>query len=82
LPEQLISLVRDLLSMRCESQQVELKRAEPGVPEKLYGTMSAFANQTGGGTVIFGVHENGGYLKANAAYSESPCTIYVIIRRR
>ena len=54
-------LPEQLLSMRCESQQIELKRAELGVPEKLYGTMSAFANQTGGGTIIFGVHENGSY---------------------
>ena len=61
LPEQLISLIRDVLSKRCESQQIELKRAELGVLEKLYGTMSAFANQTGGGTIIFGIHENGGY---------------------
>jgi len=61
LPEQLISLIRAVLSRRCETQQIELKRAEHGVPEKLYGTLSAFANQTGGGTIIFGIYENGGY---------------------
>lgn len=76
LPEQLISLVRNVLSMRCESQQIELKRAELGVPEKLYGTMSAFANQTGGGTIIFGVHENGGY-KITGVYDPQDLQIKV-----
>jgi len=57
LPEQLVNLVRDVLQKKCELQHIEFKRAEKGTPEKLYGTLSSFSNQSGGGTIIFGIHE-------------------------
>ena len=61
LPEQLISLIQDIIKKKCETQHIELKKAASGAPEKLYDTLSSFSNQTGGGTIIFGIHENGGY---------------------
>lgn len=62
LPEQLISLVRDVLSKKCELQHVELKSAERGTPERLYDTLSGFSNQSGGGTILFGISEKHGYV--------------------
>ena len=61
LPEQLISLVEDIRHKKCEMQNVELKRAEYGTPEKLYDTLSSFSNQSGGGTIVFGIYENNDY---------------------
>ena len=34
-----------------------MKSAGAGAPEKLYDTLSGFANQIGGGTIIFGIQE-------------------------
>lgn len=61
LSEQLISLVEDIRHKKCEMQNVELKRAEYGTPEKLYDTLSSFSNQSGGGTIVFGIYENNNY---------------------
>lgn len=57
LPVELEALVRDVVSQKCESQNVELKRAGQGTPERLYDTLSSFSNQSGGGVIIFGVDE-------------------------
>lgn len=57
LTEELQALVRTVLTRRCESQRLECKTAAKGTPEKLYDTMSGFANQTGGGVILFGVQE-------------------------
>ena len=61
LPEELINLVNDVISCRCERQNVELKAAHEGTPERLYDTLSAFANQRGGGVIVFGVDERAGF---------------------
>lgn len=58
LAEELISLVKKIISHGAELQNVELKKAANGTPERLYDTLSSFANQTGGGIIIFGVDEN------------------------
>ncbi|MGL4484344.1 MAG: AlbA family DNA-binding domain-containing protein, partial [Anaerovoracaceae bacterium] len=58
LKEDLIKLVAEIQDKKCELQNVELKKAAKGVPQRLYGTLSAFANQSGGGIIIFGIDEN------------------------
>lgn len=45
-----------------EWEDVEFKRAQRGVPEDAYSTVSAFAN-TGGGWLIFGVKQSGNQLE-------------------
>lgn len=45
-----------------EWEDVEFKRAQRGVPEDVYSTVSAFAN-TGGGWLIFGVRQAGNQLE-------------------
>ncbi len=57
LPTELISLVQDVIHHKCERQNIELKRASQGTPEKLYDTLSSFSNQTGGGVILFGIDE-------------------------
>ena len=57
LTEELRNLIDKLLARKCEMQNIELKSAFGGTPEKLYDTLSGFANQSGGGIVIFGLQE-------------------------
>jgi ATP-dependent DNA helicase RecG len=45
-----------------EWNDVEFKRAQSGVPESAYETVSAFAN-TEGGWIIFGVQDKGGHFE-------------------
>ncbi len=61
LPEELHSMLEQVLANRCELQHVELKKAGKGTPEKLYDTLSSFSNQYGGGIIIFGIDEKNGY---------------------
>jgi ATP-dependent DNA helicase RecG len=61
LPEELIKLVYDIKDKKCEMQNIELKKAAGGTPQKLYDTLSSFSNQIGGGTIIFGVDEENNY---------------------
>jgi len=42
---------------RFEGTEVEVKTAHRGLPQRLYETLSAFANHTGGGVVILGLDE-------------------------
>lgn len=60
LAEELIQLVQDVVAQRCEMQTIELKRASGGTP-KLYDTLSSFSNQSGGGTIVFGIDEKKDY---------------------
>ena len=57
LTEELRNLIDKLLARKCEMQNIELKSASGGTPEKLYDTLSGFANQSGGGIIIFGLQE-------------------------
>ena len=57
LSTELEQLVRDVISQKCERQDIELKKAANGTPERLYDTLSSFSNQTGGGVILFGIDE-------------------------
>lgn len=61
LPVELEKLVQDITDHKCETRNIELKRAGGGTPTKLYDTLSAFSNQKGGGIIIFGIDEKNGY---------------------
>lgn len=60
LKEELVEFVQITQRMRCEDGQTEIKSAEQGMP-KIYDTLSAFSNQTGGGRILFGVDERKNY---------------------
>src|SRR5690554_4570127 len=61
LEEELRQLVRKITTEKCEKQHVELKKAQGGAPAKTYNTLSSFSNQSGGGTIIFGIDEEHDY---------------------
>jgi len=54
--EEFIQLIQTIDRTKTESTTLEIKRAEFGAPEKMYDTLSAFAN-TQGGVIVFGIDE-------------------------
>lgn len=54
---ELKNLVSKIHSSQAEFQTVEVKRAQTGVPEILYDTLSSFSNQNDGGVIVFGLYE-------------------------
>lgn len=50
-------LVAELRIHRRELENVEVKRAQRGTPKRLHEPLSAFANRTGGGLILFGLDE-------------------------
>lgn len=56
LQSELIELVKFVQKTRSESNSLEIKSAREGCP-KIYDTLSSFSNQSGGGTIIFGIDE-------------------------
>lgn len=61
--EELHTLIETIRRRGCEWQTMEVKAAHNGCPEKLYDTMSAFANQDAGGILVFGLDEKKGFEK-------------------
>lgn len=61
--KELHDLISQIQTRGCEEQTTEVKSAHRGCPEKLYDTISAFSNQNGGGTFVFGLDEKTGFSK-------------------
>ena len=61
--EELHTLIEKIRLRGCEGQTIEVKSAHDGCPEKLYDTMSAFANQDDGGIFVFGLDERKDFEK-------------------
>ena len=59
--QELVRLVDWLLKHKCETQHLEVKKAEGGAPEKLYDTLSSFSNQDEGGIILFGFDEKNNF---------------------
>lgn len=55
--QEALTWVETVQSGRSEGSEVEVKAAHRGLPKRLYETLSAFANRTGGGVVILGLDE-------------------------
>jgi len=55
--EELILLIDNIQSFKCEMQTTEVKSAEEGCPTRLYNTLSGFSNQDSGGIIVFGIAE-------------------------
>lgn len=56
-------LLAQVQNIRAETQTLELKSAAKGCPTRLYDTLSSFSNQDEGGTILFGVDEQGGFAE-------------------
>lgn len=61
LQEELLELASYIGRIKAETQSVEVKAAHKGCPRHLYDTLSSFANQDGGGTILFGLDEQQGF---------------------
>ena len=59
--DQLRQLIEEVTKQHCETQCIELKKAKEGTPKSLFGTLSSFSNQPGGGIILFGIDEENGY---------------------
>ena len=55
---ELRQIVSEIRSTQSESDTIEVKTARGGTPKRLYEAMSAFANRTGGGIILFGLDES------------------------
>ena len=60
---ELRELIEKVQRRGCEGQTLEIKSAHKGCPEKLYDTISAFANQDDGGVLLFGLDEKAHFAK-------------------
>lgn len=58
--KELIALIENIISIKSETKNIEIKKAKDGVPENLYDTFSSFSN-TSGGVIIFGIDEKDNY---------------------
>lgn len=61
--EELLGLIDKVTTSRAEFQNIELKAAKKGCPEKLYDSLSSFSNNDDGGVIIFGIDESAGFEK-------------------
>jgi ATP-dependent DNA helicase RecG len=59
--DEVVAIIDDLRRFTTDHQHVEAKAAVGGLPRRLWETISAFANTTGGGTLILGVDEESGF---------------------
>ncbi len=57
LTQELLELVNTIQRQKAEGQTLEIKAAHQGCPQRLYDTLSSFANQDMGGTIVFGIDE-------------------------
>ena len=57
---EILELVNLIQKTKCESNTIEIKSAKVDCP-KLFDTLSSFSNQSGGGTIIFGIDEREDY---------------------
>ena len=60
--DELVALVAEVRRHQSELEDVEVKAARGGTPLKpVREALSAFANRTGGGVLLFGLSEEGGF---------------------
>ncbi|MGD2012250.1 MAG: ATP-binding protein, partial [Desulfobacterales bacterium] len=55
--DDLQNLIAEIQAAQSESDTVEVKTARGGTPKRLYEALSALANHTGGGIILFGLDE-------------------------
>jgi ATP-dependent DNA helicase RecG len=59
--DELQKLVAEIQQRQSELDNAEVKTGRGGTPQRLYEPLSAFANRTGGGVVVFGLDESTDY---------------------
>ena len=59
--EGLLELIYEVQQHQSELDDIEMKSAHKGTPQRLYEPISAFANSTNRGVILFGLDEEGNY---------------------
>ncbi len=59
--QEALELLEAVRSGEYEDSGLEVKRAQRGLPQRLFETLSAFANQAGGGVILLGIDESQGF---------------------
>jgi ATP-dependent DNA helicase RecG len=59
--EEVVELIATLRRWGTDLDDIEAKKATQGLPKRLWETLSAFANQPGGGTIILGLDETANF---------------------
>lgn len=59
--ENFASVIESLRLRQGDSDSIEVKRAQGGLPSDMGRTIAAFANMPAGGTIIFGIDEKSGF---------------------
>ena len=59
--KELLQLIAEIQQHQSELDDVEIKSAQRGTPKRLYESLSAFANRTGGGVILLGLKESGDF---------------------
>ncbi|MBM4147120.1 MAG: AAA family ATPase [Nitrospira sp.] len=59
--EELQELISEVQQHQSELDDMEVKSAHKGTPQRLYEPISAFANSTSGGVILFGLNEERNY---------------------
>jgi len=53
-----VELIEAVRKDEFEDAEIEVKRAQRGLPQRLFEPLSAFANQPGGGIILLGIDES------------------------
>jgi ATP-dependent DNA helicase RecG len=56
-----LSAVASVQRLQSETDEIETKAAGRGTPQRLYESLSAFANRPGGGLILLGIDEQRGF---------------------
>jgi ATP-dependent DNA helicase RecG len=59
--DELLQIIQEAQRLQSETAEIEIKTAAGGTPQRLYEALSAFANRTGGGVLLFGLDEKAGF---------------------
>lgn len=69
--EELLELISEVRQHQSELGDIEVKSAHKGTPQRLYEPISAFANSTSGGVILFGLDEERNYEIVGVGDSQS-----------
>src|SRR3990167_2109264 len=61
--EEFKAIIESLKDAQADTSFVEIKSCAGGFPQRIWESISAFANTPGGGIIILGVEENSGDIK-------------------
>jgi len=68
--DELLELIAEIQQLQSELDDIEVKTAQGGTPQRLYEPLSAFANHSGGGVILFGLDESRDFEIVDSAVNQ------------